>query len=335
MTFVLKCTKETILEKTGKKVAIIGAGPAGLKAADELICLGHEVHVYDQMPEAGGLLVFGIPEDRIKKESVREYVKQLEYAGVIFKTNVKVGRDVKFADLIKDYDAVLLATGAWSNRRMNLSGVDLKGVYYALDLIIHNNYEKLGYPDSFHPPLLTGTVVVIGGGLTAVDACTLALEKKAEKVILMYRRTKEYAPAGRRMIEKLQSLGVEYDELSQPVEFVGDEMGNLKAVKAVRTRLIENDIKGHPRSVPIESTEYMIPADSVLLATGLIPSFPTDAIDVVKASSQGGGEMFRTNIVNVFIAGDVKHGASFILPAMQSGIQVAELIHEYLVKQKD
>jgi glutamate synthase (NADPH/NADH) small chain len=335
MTFVLKCTKQTVLEKTGKKVAIIGAGPAGLKAADELICLGHEVYVYDQMPEAGGLLIFGIPEDRIRKESVREYVKQLKDAGVIFKTKIQVGRDVKFIDLIKDYDAVLLATGAWSNRRMKLPGVDLRGVYYALDLIIHNNYEKLGYPDNFHPPLLTGNVVVIGGGLTAVDACAMALEKKVKKVILMYRRTKEYAPAGRKMIERLQSLGVEYDELSQPVEFIGDERGNLKAVKAVRTRLIENGAKGHPRPVPIENTEYIILADSVLLATGLTPSFPTDAIDVVKASNRGGGETFRTNIANVFMAGDVKHGASFIFPAIQSGVQVAELIHEYLVNRKD
>jgi glutamate synthase (NADPH/NADH) small chain len=335
MTFVLKCAKITVLEKTGKKVAIIGAGPAGLKAADELVCLGHEVHVYEQMPEPGGLLVFGIPEDRIKKENVREYVKQLKDAGVVFQTNIKVGTDVRFVDLIKKYDAILLATGAWSKRRLNLPGVDLKGVYYALDYIIHNNYENLGYVDNFTLPPLTGTVVVIGGGLTAVDACALALEKKVKKVVLMYRRTQQYAPAGQRMIERLQSLGVEYDELTQPVEFVGNGKGNLKAVKAVRTSLMESGTNGRPKPILIENTEYEVPADFVLLATGLIPSFPTDAPDFVKACKPSTGETFRTNIANVFIAGDVKHGASFILPAIQSGVQVAELIHEYLVSPKD
>ena len=333
MNFTLRQAQRLTDVNSGKKVAIIGSGPAGLTAANELICLGHEVHIYDQMPEAGGLLVFGIPEERIKKEQVRECVNKLKEMGVIFHPNIKIGHDVKLSELLRCYDAVLIATGAWKNRRLGVPGEDLDGVHYALDYIIHHNMVKLGYKGMRELPNLCGIVAVIGGGLTAVDACQIALESCVQRVLLIYRRTKAQAPAGRYQIEKLEAKGVEFIELAQPVEFIGNENNRVKAIKLVKTRP-QSTLNERPEPVPIIGTEYLVNVDQVLLAVGLSSTLPVgeENLEITK-NGHGSRGSCRTSIDKVFAAGDVKHGASFIGPAIASGIKAAKEIHEYLSRK--
>ncbi|MEM3404595.1 MAG: FAD-dependent oxidoreductase [Nitrososphaeria archaeon] len=334
MNFTLKQAQKLTNVNSGKKVAIIGSGPAGLTAANELVCLGHEVHVYEQMPEAGGLLIFGIPEERIKKEQVRECVNKLKEMGAVFYPNIKIGYDIKLSELLKRYDAVLIATGAWKNRRLGIRGEDLEGVHHALDYIIYHNSVKLGYSGMHDLPPLHGCVAVIGGGLTAVDACQTVLELGVKRVFLIYRRTKTQAPAGRYQIEKLEAKGVEFVELAQPVEFIGNENNRVKAIKLIKTRL-QNVSNRRPEPVPIKGSEYVIDVDHVLLAIGLCSTLPVgeENLEITK-NHECGEDSCRTNIDKVFVAGDVRHGASFIGPAIASGMKAAKEIHEYLSKTK-
>lgn len=333
MKFALKYREGMHIEKKGKRVAIVGAGPAGLTAAGELICFGYDVNVYDQMPEPGGLLIFGIPEARIPKETVREGVNQLRDLGVVFNTNITVGRDIDIMDLVREHDAVLVATGTWKSREMGLVGEELNGIHHALNYIVDYHLSKFGYRRLFHKPSGDKRVMVIGGGLTAVDACMIASEMGVKRISLIYRRTKKEAPAGPFEIEKLEKSGIAFRELVQPVEFIGN--GRVEAVKAIRMALGELDSTGRLKPIPIDNSEYLIPADIVLVAVGLEPTLPNPEKFAVEAEKEGvikTDESFKTNIEKVFAAGDVKHGPTRIGPAMQSGMKVAKHIDEYLLK---
>ncbi|MGQ9781493.1 MAG: FAD-dependent oxidoreductase [Nitrososphaeria archaeon] len=334
MEFVLKRVQKGGVTLSGKRVAIVGGGPAGLAAANELLNLGHDVHVYDQMPEPGGLLLFGIPEHRINKESVRECVRGLKSCGVDFRCGVKVGYDIKFSDLIVHYDAILVATGAWKSKEMGIQGEHLKGVHYALDYIVRYNLAKLGYLRFSDLPALGDHVVIVGGGLTAVDACMMALERGASDVTLIYRRTRAHAPAGRHMMGKLIASGIRLRELTQPVEFIGDDRGKVVALKAVKMQLLEIGVGVRPKAVPIIGSEHLLEVDSVLLATGLSSSLPfngegfsleTDERRKAKVVDAEGSELKK-----VFVAGDALYGPSYVAPAVQSGIRAAASIHQIL-----
>lgn len=321
----LKLNIDKISPPTGKKIAIIGGGPAGLSAAKELIQQGHEVHVYEKMHEPGGLLMFGIPSYRINKEKVRENIRKLENLGVIFYTNTEVGKDIHFSEIIKQYDAVLIATGAWANRKTDIPGENLSGIYYALEYITKYNLSKLGYLTGEKLPKLKGNVAVIGGGLTAVDACHIALQNKAEKVYLIYRRGKGQAPAGKKIIENLEISGVHIIEFTQPIEFIG-ENGVVRAIKAVKTKVEKND--GVPELKIVPNSQHLIPVDNVLIAIGLEPSIPNDGGKLnIRVESE-----FRTNIEKVFIAGDALLGPSYIGFAVESGIKAAKKIHTHLTQ---
>lgn len=338
MKFALKCKPGQPLPKSGRRVAIVGAGPAGLAAAGELVCLGHEVHVYDQMPEPGGLLLFGIPEFRIPKRGVREGIEELRKLGVVFHQNVKVGEDVKLAELIENYDAVLIATGTWKSREMNVPGErELKGVFHALYYILDYNSAKLGYKSMDEVEKLSGKVAVIGGGLTAIDACLVALEMGAEEVTLIYRRTRKQAPAGEKEFNAIEAKGVKVRELTQPIRFVGDSSGRVKGIEAIKMKLGEPDKSGRPRPVPVEGSEHFIEADYVLIAAGLEPTPPRDCAEAGIELNRDGtikvDEKFMTSRDKVFAAGDVKHGPWLIGPAMKSGREAARYIHEYLTSK--
>ncbi len=322
----LKINIEKLGNATGKKVAIIGGGPAGLSAAKELIQLGYEVHVYEKMYEPGGLLIFGIPSYRINKEKVRENIKKLMNAGVIFYTNTDVGKDICLSEIIKKYDAVLIATGAWISKKMNVAGENLSGIYYALDYIIKYNLSKLGYL-SEGLPKLSGKVAVIGGGLTAVDACHIALQNNVEKVYLIYRRGRWQAPAGKKIIENLETSGVHVMEFTQPIEFIG-ENGAVKAIRAVKTVLEKSN--GAPELKIVPESQHIIPIDNVLIAVGLLPSIPNDDGKINIIVKEGP----RTNIEKVFIAGDATLGPSYIGFAIQSGIKASKEIHTYLTHKE-
>jgi len=316
----------------GRRVAIIGAGPAGLAAAGYLTCRGYNVEVYDMMPEPGGLMVFGVYDKRLPRENVRRGVEELRRLGVIFRTRVRVGKDVDLEDLISSYDALLIATGTWATRRLRIPGSELAGVYGAQEYIADYYLWRLGYRNQ--PPPIGGNVVVIGGGLTAVDACYIALDLGAKEVHLVYRRTRREAPAGEKEFQELERKGVIIHELTSPVEYIGSE-GKLKAVKLIKMGLGEPDESGRPRPIPVPGTEHTLDADIVLEAVGLHPTPPfREGKDYgIKLNPDGiiyTDECYRTTREPVFAAGDVKHGPSLIGLALRSGYEAAKCIEAYL-----
>lgn len=329
-----RCRDLTGVRSTGKTIAIIGAGPAGLGAAGELICKGHKVTVYDMLPEPGGLMIFGIPEYRIPKGRIKEGINELKELGVEFKCGVKVGEDISLEELITSYDAVLIATGTWRSNKLGIPGENLDGVYDALYYIINTHLAKYGYPTFYDSPDLYGKVVVIGGGLTAIDACQIAFERGAREVILLYRRTRQQAPAGEKEFNRLEKeFGVKISELTQPIRFLAKN-NRVSAVEVIKMRLGERDASGRPRPEPIPGSEYIINIDNILVAAGLVATPPRDVercgIKLTKWATIKTDRKHRTTRKGVFAAGDVKHGASLIGPALKSGRDAALYIDEYL-----
>ncbi len=335
MRFLRGCKIGEMPQRKKEKIAIIGAGPAGLGAAGDLICRGYIVDVYDQMPEPGGLIIFGIPDFRIPKERVRNGIKELERAGVNFILNTKVGRDIDLEKIILNYDAILIATGTWKSRTLNIKGRDLENVYSAFDFIVEYHLKKYGY---INKEVSSGPVaLVVGGGLTAVDMCYIALEAGAEKVYLSYRRTREYAPAGKNEFNQLEKRGIQILELTQPVEFIGKK-GKIAQVKLVKNRLARLDASGRPKPIPISGSEYVLDVDTVFLAIGEVPTPPFENGKYgIKLNEDGTiytDSCFRTTRKGVFAAGDVRTGPSLIGPALASGKKAAICIHEYLSKRE-
>lgn len=319
---------------SGKCVAIIGSGPAGLGAAGELVCRGHKVVVYDMLPEPGGLLIFGIPEFRIPKDRVKSGIEELKKLGVEFRCNIKVGKDISLEKIINEYDAVLIATGTWASNKLGVPGEDLDGVYDALYYIINTHLMRYGYKTFGESPDLYGVVAVIGGGLTAIDACHIALERGAAKVILLYRRTRQQAPAGVKEFDKIEKdLNVDVRELTQPIRFIGKN-GHVCGIEVIKMKLGAPDSSGRPRPEPIPGSEYVIDVDNVLVAAGLVATPPEGVreigIELTKWNTVKTDKKHRTTRKGVFAAGDVKHGASLIGPALKSGKDAAIYIDEYL-----
>ena len=328
------CTKETKKPEKDKKVAIIGAGPAGLTAAGQLICEGYKVDVYDQLPEPGGLLLFGIPDFRFNKPRIREGIKALYDLGVNFILNTKVGRDIDLEDLINKYDAVIIATGAWKSRTMGIPGEDLKGVFQALDFLVKLDLYKAGHLPKEKVPEYGKKFVVVGGGETAMDSCRTAVRLGAEQVIVVYRRAKEYAPAHQREIEIAEKEGVKFMWLTNPVRFIGDENGRVKEVECIKMKLGEPDSSGRPRPEPIPGSEFKIEADTVILAIGQIPTPPFEdgkyGIKLNKNGTIWTDGQGRTTRKGVFAIGDIETGPKFVGTAMASAKKAFKAIVDWL-----
>ncbi|AMM54756.1 FAD-dependent oxidoreductase [Pyrococcus kukulkanii] len=334
-------------EPTGKKVAVIGAGPAGLAATGYLVCHGHEVHVYDKLPEPGGLMLFGIPEFRIPIYRVRLGYKELEEVfGVKFFTRTKVifgerkdegdeyvERTVNFEDLVRDYDAVLIATGTWKSWVANIEGINLEGVYPALEYLFKIKSAKLGYMNWTEiPPIEGKRVMVIGAGHTAVDAAMESLLLGADTVYMSYRRTIKEAPAGAYEINLLRSKGVKWLELTIPVRIVG-ENGRVRAIELQKCKLGEPDETGRRKPIPIEGSNFQVEVDYVVCAIGQTPT-PPFAEDVGIAVDKKGrivvDSRHMTSREGVFAAGDVVLGPSKVGRAVKDGLYAAESIHNWL-----
>jgi len=352
----LRCKPDKIPPSTGRVVSIIGAGPAGLGAAGILRCRGHEVVVYDMNPEPGGLIIFGIPTIRIQKEPVRKGIKELIDAGVKFVLNTKVDMTtnlgmmekivspkerIHLEDLIRRSDAVLIATGTWKTSAMKTPGEDLPWVYPAVEWIVALHLAKFGYKPWSDVPPLEGRVLVIGGGLTAADSVLIPLsypefKGKVREVVLSYRRSKEYAPMGPKEIDNLISRGAKYWELTQPIEF--REEGGRRIVKFVRMGLVKVEGEERPRPVPIKGSEFEAEFDYVLKAVGVLPTPPLEngccGIEVNPDGTIKTNENFMTTREGVFAAGDVRHGPSLIGPALKSGMDAADKIHQYLMQKR-
>ncbi len=346
MRFLLRCRPDTKNPPSGKRVAIIGAGPAGLAAAGVLLCNGHEVHIYDALPEPGGLLVFGIPQFRVPKEGVREGVKELAAAGAKFYTStfvycrekphhheatLLVREFVDFEEVARNFDAVVITTGTWKSRSLNLPGEDLPGVYKALDYLFRIYANQFGYLERKYVYPTGGRVLVIGAGLTAIDAAIEAKLQGAEKVTVAYRRTINEAPAGRKIIEsELLSRGIEFRELINPVAFLGAD--RLERVRFIKMRLGPPDKSGRPRPEPVAGSEFEEEFDTALIAAGEEPT-PPGVCSGVEYNPDGSvkvDEKMMTSRRGVFAAGDVVTGPSLIGKALSSGMRVAGFVHQYL-----
>ncbi len=326
-------------QKSGKKVAIIGAGPAGLAAAGFLICRGHGVHVFDMMEEPGGLLIYGIPDFRIPKKNVREGTQDLAKLGVIFHQRVKVvpGDGVRygeigFNEILRGFDAVIIATGTWAEKRLNIEGEDLPRVYGAFHYLYHYCRVEAGYEKLEDLPPLGKRVAVIGAGLTAVDAAAVSKKLGVETVYMIYRRTINEAPARKHEIERLIKAGITWIELASPKRFIGDRVKGVTGVELIKMKLGEPDRSGRPRPIPIEGSEFVLDIDAALIAIGEIPTPPImdKELKINPDNTVWVDKKMRTTMKGVFAAGDVVTGPSLIGNAIASGLKTAQAVDEYL-----
>ncbi len=323
---------------TDKKVAIIGAGPAGLGAADVLIRNGVKPVVFDRYPEIGGLLTFGIPEFKLEKKIMSKRREVFTEMGVEFRLNTEVGKDIEFQSILDEYDAVFLGMGTYKYMKGGFPGEDLPGVYDALPFLISNVNHNNGWEqDASEFISLQGKkVVVLGGGDTAMDCNRTSIRQQAASVTCAYRRDEENMPGSRREVANAKEEGVQFLFNRQPVEIVGTD--KVEGVKVVSTQLGEPDENGRRRPQVIEGSEEILPADAVLVAFGFQPSpapwFELYGIQlndwqgVVAEENQR--YKFQTSNEKVFAGGDMVRGSDLVVTAIYEGRQAGEGILDYL-----
>lgn len=324
---------------TDKKVAIIGAGPAGLGCADVLVRAGVKPVVFDRYPQIGGLLSFGIPMFKLEKSVMLRRREIFEDMGMEFRLNTEVGKDVQFADLLAEYDAVFLGMGAYTYMKGGFPGEDLKGVHEALPYLVANTNYHLGWdPDPGKYVSMEGKrVIVLGGGDTAMDCNRTAIRQSAASVTCVYRRDEENMPGSAREVENARQEGVKFMFNRQPVEIIG-ENGRATGVKFMQTRLGEPDEKGRRRPEEIPGSEEIIPADAVLIAFGFQPSpapwFTEFGIEMDSRgrvlAPENGMCPYQTTNPKVFAGGDMVRGADLVVTAIWEGRQAAGGILDFL-----
>ena len=325
--------------ETDKKVAIIGAGPAGLGCADILVRNGVKPVVFDRNPEIGGLLTFGIPEFKLEKNVMVRRREVFEEMGVEFRLSTDVGKDVAMQDLIDEYDAVFLGMGTYTYMKGGFPGEDLDGVFDALPFLISNVNNCLGYPqdENGFVDMKGKKVVVLGGGDTAMDCNRTSIRQGAESVVCAYRRDEANMPGSKREVVNAREEGVQFMFNRQPVEVVG-ENGKVTGIKVVSTQIGEPDENGRRRAEVVPGSEEILPADAVLVAFGFRPSpapwFADFGIDLhedgrVKAP-EAGNFAFQTTNQKVFAGGDMVRGSDLVVTAIAEGRAAAEGIMDYL-----
>jgi len=326
------------VESTGKRVAVIGAGPAGLGCADVLVRHGVAPVVFDRHPEIGGLLTFGIPEFKLEKEVVTRRREVLEGMGVEFRLGVEVGLDIPFQQLLDEYDAVFLGMGTYSYMQAGIPGEDLPGVYAALDYLIANINHRHGYeksPEDFID-MAGQRVVVLGGGDTAMDCNRTAIRQGAASVHCAYRRDEANMPGSKREVANAKEEGVQFLWNRQPVEIIGD--GKVEGIKLVTTRLGEPDERGRRRPEIVEGSEEIVPADRIVVAFGFRPNpqpwfaeFGIEIDERGRVVAPADGEIrHQTGNPKVFAGGDMVRGSDLVVTAINEGRQAAEGILDFL-----
>tara|TARA_R110002072_G_scaffold19051_3_gene70819 strand:- start:1113 stop:2534 length:1422 start_codon:yes stop_codon:yes gene_type:complete len=324
---------------TGKKVAIIGAGPTGLGCADVLTRNGVKAVVFDRYPEIGGLLTFGIPEFKLEKSVMFRRREIFEGMGIEFRLNTEVGKDVGIDELMAEYDAVFLGMGTYAPMRGNFPGENLPGVYKALPYLIGNVNHNQGWEQDPQDYInLKGKrVVVLGGGDTAMDCVRTAVRQQAEHVICAYRRDAENMPGSRKEVKNAREEGVQFMYNIQPIEVV-EYFGQACGVKMIRTELGEPDTDGRRRPEPIPGSEEVLEADAVIIAFGFQPNPPEWFADISVETNDWNGVVaeefqphpFQTTNPKVFAGGDMVRGADLVVTAIWEGRQAAEGILDYL-----
>ena len=324
-------------EKNGKKVAVIGSGPAGLTCAGDLAKMGYDVTIFEALHEAGGVLVYGIPEFRLPKENVvKKEIENVLSLGVKIETNVIVGKSVTIDELLNEegYSAVFIGSGAGLPKFMGIPGENANGVFSANEYLTRSNLMKAFQADSATPIMESKKVAVVGGGNVAMDAARTALRLGAE-VHIVYRRSEEELPARVEEVHHAKQEGIIFDLLTNPVEILEDEKGWVKGMKCVRMELGEPDASGRRRPVEIPGSEFTLELDTVIMALGTSPnpliSSTTEGLETNKrkcivASEENG----QTSKAAVFAGGDAVTGAATVILAMGAGKAGAKGIDEYL-----
>lgn len=326
--------------KTGKKVAVIGSGPAGLSCAGELIQQGHDVTVFEALHELGGVLIYGIPEFRLPKEIVHAEVDALQKLGVEFRTNAVIG----FTDTVDElmttegYDAVFIGVGAGLPYFMNIPGENYNGIYSANEFLTRVNLMKAYKFPEYDTPVFDvkgRNVAVFGGGNTAMDAVRTAKRLGAKHASIVYRRSEVEMPARIEEVHHAKEEGIEFIMLTNPLEFLGDDAGWLHGVKLQKMELGEPDASGRRRPVPVEGSEYVMPIDMAVIAIGNgsnpIIKKTTPEIEFNKwGNIVVDQETMKTSKKGVFAGGDIVTGGATVILAMGAGRKAAQAIDEYL-----
>lgn len=348
MKFAFLCREP--IGSVKKRIAVVGAGPAGLVATGYFACRGYEVDVYDKLPYPGGLMAFAIPRSRIPVEEIAEGLNDLEHNfGVKFYLKTKVaageGRDegddfvekkLDLLEVARSYDAVVIATGTWRSRRLGIEGEDAKNVTTALSFLYSRRLAEMGLAKHsyFHS---SKRAVVIGAGLSAVDAVEECLSMGLSEVYLVYRRSVKEAPAGVHRIRELIAKGVKWIELAQPKR-IATERGYAKAVEFVKVQLGPPDETGRPRPVPVPGTEFVVEADLVIAAVGEVPTPPIYTGDLLKFIDSSGklsvGSDYRIPNTNIFAIGDVVTGPSKIGLAIDHALKAVKTVDAILSGEK-
>jgi len=321
---------------TGKRVAVIGAGPAGLTAGADLALMGHQVTIFESLHSPGGVLLYGIPEFRLPKEIVQRECDFLTKLGVEFRTNMPIGQVSSVPDLLaQGFDAVFIATGAGLPWFLGIPGENLKGVYSSNEFLTRVNLMKAYRFPEYDTPVLVGRrVAVVGGGNVAMDSARSALRLGADEVTIVYRRTRKEMPARDEEIEHALEEGIVFNELTNPIRVIGSDDGWITALECIKMELGEPDDSGRRRPVPIEGSEHIIEVDQFIVAIGQGPNplltrnWPDLALD--RRGNIIADEDLATNVPGVFAGGDIVTGAATVIEAMGAGKGAAQSIDRYL-----
>jgi len=325
---------------TGKRIAVVGSGPAGLTVAADLARLGHEVVVFESLHEPGGVLMYGIPEFRLPKRIVQAEVEYVKKLGVTIRTDTLIGRLYTIPELLKErgFDAVFIGTGAGPPTFMGIPGENLCGIYSANEFLIRVNLMKSYLFPEWDTPIKVGDkVAVIGAGNVAMDASRCALRLGAKEVHIVYRRSRAEMPARKEEIENAEEEGVIFDFLTLPVAYHGDSSGWVRKMECIRMALTEPDESGRRKPIPIEGSNFLMDVDTVIVAIGRRPNpliqQTTPGLNVAGAGTIIVDENVRTNIEGGYAGGDIVTGEATVISAMGAGKKAAKSIHEYLMKK--
>lgn len=323
------------IKKNGKKVLIVGAGPAGLSCATDLSKMGYDVTIYEALHTAGGVLSYGIPEFRLPKDKVvKAEVENVKKLGVKIETDVIVGKTVTIENMMKEYDAIFIASGAGLPMFMKIAGENSNGVFSANEFLTRNNLMK-GYLDIYDTPIKVGKVtVVVGGGNVAMDAARTALRLGSETHIV-YRRSEAELPARLEEVHHAKEEGIIFDVLRNPVEILADNDGNVKGIKLIKMELGEPDEKGRRKPIEVVGSEYEMQCDMVIMALGTTPNpllskNTKGLLTDKKGCLTHDPETMMTSIPGIFVGGDAAIGAATVILAMGAGKKAATGIDNYI-----
>ncbi|MBO4707533.1 MAG: NADPH-dependent glutamate synthase [Elusimicrobiaceae bacterium] len=321
-------------KESGFKVACVGSGPSSLACAAELRRKGHKVTVFEALHKLGGVLSYGIPAFRLPREVIESEIKNLKKMGVDFEENVLIGPSISIEELLKDFDAVYLGSGAGLPMMANIPGENAVGVYSANEFLTRVNLMK-AYDPKYDTPIKIGKkVLVLGGGNSAMDAARCARRLGQGEVTIIYRRSQAEMPARKEEVENAMEEGIKFSFLTIQKEVLVDENGHAYALKCTRAKLGEPDEKGRRRPVEIEGSEFTIPADSIIIAIGQKPNpiIPksTPQLRTTEKGTLVLDDNQKSTMEGVFAGGDIKRGGATVLLAMKDGITAAKEINKYL-----